>query len=71
MSHINLQGSGEAEISEATMGHSNYSLGPMLSSNSEIQGNKSGLTTAYYNYFWALNVKMITVYVGSRTFPTQ
>jgi len=35
----------------------------------KIQGNKSGLTTAYYNYFWALKVKMIAVYVGPSDMP--
>ena len=30
MSYVNLQGLGDVEISEGTMGHSNYSLGPIL-----------------------------------------
>jgi len=35
----------------------------------KIQGNKSGPTTAYYNYFWDLKVKMIAVYVGPSDMP--
>jgi len=34
MSYVNLQGFSDVEVNEGTMGHNNYSLGPILCSSS-------------------------------------